>query len=188
MVATYEDARAEAGSRIAAARALAGWPAPRGRSKLSPAYPSPTSKRPRDVATGDSSSGGGSTSQSASPERRHRHPLEPDLSNSIRPDLVMHKSQQQLDLNCMLYIQEDIQALEQQAATSNDYDDRRQSELWSLRSYTADEVVFPHGDLTASGRGDAGWFAALCRELGQIGRRPDVREGGQSRALIVSNG
>ena len=77
----------------------------------------------------------------------------------------MQKSQERLDLDCALYIAEDIHELELQAAAQNDYTERRHAELWSLRSWNDDEHFFPHGSASPS------WCSALCQELsGLIGR------------------
>ena len=94
-----------------------------------------------------------------------------ESSGNVRKDLVLQQSPSRLDMtrDVELYIEADIHALELEGA-SDDPEIRRRSELWSLRSYTDDEVIFPHGDGAGDGRWSRCFAGALCEGLGKMGR------------------
>ena len=110
------------------------------------------------------------TSADAAAHRRRHHASEAASSEAprLRPDLMMRrKSQQRIDLDCSLHIEEDVNQLQKQAMIADDHD-RHHEELWSLRSWTQDNAIFPHP--VEDGQWWRWWAGSLCRELGQLGR------------------
>mmetsp|Transcript_34384 Transcript_34384/g.90472 ORF Transcript_34384/g.90472 Transcript_34384/m.90472 type:complete len:172 (+) Transcript_34384:83-598(+) len=163
IITSFDDARAEAGARIAAARGRGSWPAGRSSSTL---LPPPTQSFPNERHR--RRDGNHPAAGIASPQRLRLHPTEAQPEAALRPDLVLRQPQDKLDLVCAMQMDQEIQLMELQAVTEG-VSQRRRSELWSLRSYTQDDMIFPHAD---DGRWWKCWAGVLCEGLGRIGKAP----------------